>query len=274
MLHDIGDQVYHCEYSPRDPEPETDRLISCRGDQILLKDGTLPRISETADQAAGIRLQYLFRISDTAFYLPETPLPESENLHYVGIHQLRTLPELWLAFAGVTGYHLSRWYQGNRYCGACAAPMSPKEDERALVCPNCGQILYPSMSVAIIVGIIDRERDRILCTQRSPSLRRYALVSGYTEIGETLEDTVRREVMEEVGLRIRNIRYYDNQPWGFSQTLMIGFFADLDGATDVHVDHRELCNAVWLRRDEIPGTDTRISLTGKMMEAFRQGEPV
>ena len=105
---------------------------------------------------------------------------------------------------------------------------------------------YPNIAVAIIVGILDGDR---LLVSRYAGARRggYALVAGYVEIGETLEEALRREVMEEVGLNVKNIRYYTNQPWGFSQTLLVGFFADLDSKPGIQLEQRELSEAVWLR---------------------------
>ena len=98
-------------------------------------------------------------------------------------------------------------------------------------------------------------------------------MAGYVEVGESFEDTVRREVMEEVGLKVKNIRYFASQPWPFSNTLLAGYFCDLDGSNEISIDENELSTAVWLKRDEIPESST-ISLTGTMMNAFRKGEKV
>lgn len=129
---------------------------------------------------------------------------------------------------------------------------------------------YPKISPAIIVGILDGTR--ILMTRYSLGpYRKYALVAGFMEIGETLEDTVRREVMEEVGLRVKNIRYFKNQPWAFSDSLLVGFFADVDGSPKVTLDQTELAEATWFEREHMPpGGSSNISLTYEMIEAFRK----
>ena len=138
-------------------------------------------------------------------------------------------------------------------------------------CTRCGAIVYPRINPAIVVLV--RDGDRALLTHYAdrPMLQRYALVAGFTEIGETLEDTVRREVLEEVGIRVKNVRYHANQPWGFSGNLMVGFWADLDGDGDITLDTAELNEAVWLRREEIPPTPDPIDLTHTMIELFRLG---
>ena len=101
---------------------------------------------------------------------------------------------------------------------------------------------------------------------------RYALIAGYTEFGETLEDTVNREVMEEVGLRVKNLRYYKNQPWGFSDSILVGYWAELDGSPQIHLDETELSTAVWMAPEDIPDDFTNISLTHEMILLFKEGK--
>ena len=108
---------------------------------------------------------------------------------------------------------------------------------------------------------------------RPGTIRKYALVAGYTEIGESLEDTVRREVMEEVGLTVTNIRFYKSQPWSFSGSLLAGFFCDLSGDDEtVRLQEDELSEASWFDREELPDGGSSISLTHEMIEAFRNGK--
>lgn len=271
MLHEFGDKDYCCAYLPRAPRAGRDVLLSFRDGALLFDGETLPRLTDGMVQDGGLR--YLFSISEVAFFLAETPLAEEGALHYGSTRALRRLAPQWLAFGGMTGYHLADWYAANRYCGACATPLEHKGDERAMVCPHCGRVYYPNISIAIIVGILDG--DRILLSRYAyGAYKSHALIAGYVEIGETLEDAVRREVMEEVGLNVKNIRFYDDQPWGFSRALLVGFFADLDGASGVQLERSELSEAIWVARDEMPTSDPRISMTAKMMEAFRKGENV
>lgn len=99
--------------------------------------------------------------------------------------------------------------------------------------------------------------------------KKYALLAGFAEIGETLEDTVRREVMEEVGLKVKNITYYKSQPWSFSDTLLVGFFCELDGEDKVVLDEDELSLAEWFEREKMPVEYEDYSLTNEMMMAFK-----
>ena len=143
-----------------------------------------------------------------------------------------------------------------------------------MVCPLCGHISYPQICPSVIVAITDK--DRILLTKYASghsSFKRYALVAGYSEVGESLEDTVRREVMEEVGLRVKNIRYYKSQPWSFSGALLAGFVCEVEGSSSIFMDDEELSAAEWFGRDNMPKDRSQvdISLTGEMMQAFEDG---
>jgi NTP pyrophosphohydrolases containing a Zn-finger, probably nucleic-acid-binding len=180
----------------------------------------------------------------------------------------------WLTFAAATASHLAHWYQFNRFCGKCGAEFEPSDIERALVCAKCGNTIYPSISPVVITAVTNGEK--ILLTQYNPEhspYKNYALIAGFAEIGEALEDTVRREVMEEVGLSVTNIHYYKSQPWPYSFSLLSGFFADVKGGSEITLEEDELSKAVWFTRENIPqGPDGRSSLTWDMVEAFRNRE--
>ena len=125
------------------------------------------------------------------------------------------------------------------------------------------------------MGVTDG--NRILLTKyavKHSKFRNYALVAGYAEVGETLEETVSREVMEEVGLKVKNIRYYKSQPWAFTGTLLVGFYCDVDGNTTIQLDENELSEGTWFEREDIPTNTSTISLTSEMIEYFRKNPEV
>ncbi|HMM06727.1 MAG TPA: NAD(+) diphosphatase [Clostridiales bacterium] len=275
MLHEIDGFPYHCEYFMQKPKNE-DFLLVFEGDDILLRQEApliLPKIGDFQEEPFMAEdFQYLFSIASSSFFLLKKSCPpKRQPFYFASIQAFRECSPQWLAFAGVTAYHLSYWYAHNRYCGACAAPLIHREDERALVCPACGNIKYPDIAVAIIVGIVHGEK--ILLTRYCTGVyRRYALIAGFVEIGESLYDAVRREVYEEVGLKVKHIRYYDNQPWGFSQSLLVGFFAELDGGEEITLAQDELAEAAWVRREDLTVGPSEISLTRKMMAAYKNRE--
>ena len=280
MIQDIAPHKYDITYRTVPPEAD-DIMLIYRKDGLLcrIEDGVVsyPRVDEIATLVLQVyeKAKFLFRIDNHDYY--ELRSPEIEPFggwDYATRNTLRPLTPGWLVFAGITGFQIHDWYSAAKFCGRCGTKLQAPGNERAMACPQCGRVQYPQICPSVIVGVTDG--DRLLLTKYAPnhsSHRRYALVAGYTEIGESFEDTVRREVMEEVGLRVKNIRYYASQPWSFSGALLAGFFCDVDGSTEITLDENELSVAQWLHRSEIPesSADPSISLTGTMMKAFKDG---
>ena len=176
-----------------------------------------------------------------------------------------------LPFAAATALHLFRWYDSHRFCGRCGSPVRHSSTERALACPNCGEVCYPVIAPCVLVAVTCGEK--ILLTRYArPGASRLVLVAGFVEIGETAEQAAAREVMEETGLRIKNLRYVGSQPWGFSGTLATGFAAELDGPDTIRLDTSELAEARWVSRADIPPCPDESSLTMTMISRFARGE--
>ncbi len=217
-------------------------------------------------------LQYLFSIEEEDYFLlmDKQELPENGLYHYETVRTLRQLVSKEICFAVMTAWHLHVWYNANRFCRHCGKPVVHDEKERMLRCKECGNMIFPKIAPAVIVAVVDG--DRILMTKYAGrAYKHYALIAGFTEIGETVEETVAREVMEEVGLKVKNIRYYKSQPWGVDSNLLLGFFADLDGEDTIRLDEEELSVAEWFERDKMPAHDDGISLTREMMGIFEKG---
>lgn len=273
MLQDIFPHQFNNAYvERRDPQP-TDQVVVYRKRHVWFKSGqTLPQIQDVPADWRTTRgaLIYLFSLDQTAFYLRLAPDLLPTNWVETDAQIFRSLAPQWLGFAGTVAVHLANWYAQNQFCGVCGHPLAPDTIERAMVCAHCGHKVYPRISPAIIVGVTDG--DRLLLTRFLVGYKKRTLISGYTEIGETLEDTVRREVREEVGLSVTNIRYFGSQPWGMSGSLLAGFFADLDQHAALQVEQDELAGAKWYDRDQLPHDDTTRSIAWTMIEAFRHGQ--
>ncbi|WP_406041642.1 NAD(+) diphosphatase [Succinimonas sp.] len=279
MLHELNEHVFRNEYSLKRPPRESDFVMAFKGRSILVKgDGkseplSLPevRLLEEREQ-----LQYLFAIDDRAFFLftgdagsKNGGALEIPGFSWQDIIALRSDNPRMVCFAGATAWHLSSWYQSSRYCGKCGTATVPSEEERAMVCPSCHNIIYPRIAPAVIVGIT--HRDRILVTRyRDRPYRGLALIAGFCEIGETPEMTARREAMEEAGLKIRDLRYFGSQPWGLDSNLLVGYMARVDGSPEIIRDENELAEAFWVSREDLPEPDTTISLTRTMMSCFKK----
>jgi len=273
MFQDIAPHVYHNEFSKKAAEPQDcifvfgERGLLCRvADGVII----LPTLEELGEAYSGSL--YLFSIDSRSFYLYEGTVPDTVNgWPWQETRGLRNLCADENLFACGAAESLWRWYRTNRYCGCCGSLMSHGTMERSQVCPVCGNTVYPKICPAVIVAVHDKDR-LVLTRYRGRAFRRYALVAGFNEIGESIEDTVRREVMEEVGLKVKNLQFYKSQPWVFTDTLLMGFYAELDGSDVLSIQEDELSEAVWMHRDEIPQDYSVISLTGEMIDQFRQGK--
>jgi len=274
MIQDIAPSVYHNEYLPVPPN-ENDFVYAFDGRTTLvnISDGIIscPRVKDLSENERH-DLQYLFRIDEKCDFLyTGASKLEVPGFSYETVTSLRRNGPKLMSFAGMTAYHLYVWYSANRFCGKCGSKTHITSKERSLKCDNCGNIIYPRISPAVIIGITDG--DKIIMTRYAD--REYkgrSLVAGFCEMGETAEDTVRREVMEEVGLKVKNIRYYKSQPWGFDGGLLLGFFCDLDGSNEITLEEDELSIAEWISRSEITDEHRFLSLTEEMIMLFRDGK--
>ena len=242
------------------------QVLICRGSDDSL---VLPTLKQLGSQAAA---RYLFRLQGQNYFLWTDPAPETpeEGFGYEPVRQLRQLKNKEICFSVMTGWHLYNWYRTNRLCGCCGAPTEHDDKERMLRCPQCGNMVFPRISPAVIVAVTDGDR-LLLSKYAGRAYTRYALIAGYTEIGETIEETVHREVLEEVGLRVKNLRYYKSQPWGVDGNVLMGFFCDVEGSTHIQIDENELSMADWYPRNALPAHDDGISLTREMIRTFEEG---
>ncbi len=269
MIQDIFPSKLHNEYkhieiSAKDPvfvfDPEGRILLGKDNEKIEFPPGEL-----FAQKPA----VYLFSVDETKYFLLlENMNEENEGFSFYGIRDIRDHFSGKEVFASFTAYHLWRWYNDNIFCGRCGSRLETDTKERALRCPECGNIIYPRINPAVIVGVTNG--DRMLITRYRRGFAQNALVAGFTEIGETLEECVSREVMEETGIKVKNIRYYKSQPWGMAQDILVGFFCEVDGDDRIRMDESELKYAEWVKREDIVLQTNNASLTNEMMKVFKQ----
>ena len=282
MLQDLKHGRLENEFKILTPEPG-DRVVCIRDGGILLKrDGENRLELPTAEQVAAwsgdwerweeAGLRYVFRMEGENYFIwmgRAGECGDSQYTYEMG-RGLRYANSREICYACMTAWHLYNWYASNRYCGRCGSRTVHDAKERMVRCESCGQMIFPRISPAVIVAVTDG--DRLLLTKYAGrAFTHYALIAGYTEIGETMEQTVQREVMEEVGLKVKNIRYYKSQPWGVDGNVLMGFYCDLDGSDEVRLDQQELAVAEWHHRDALPAKDDGFSLTREMIRVFEEG---
>lgn len=167
---------------------------------------------------------------------------------------------------------LAEWARTHRFCGRCATPTEPSAGERGMRCPACGLVAYPRVAPAMITLVTrgDRgpEQEALLARGANFPVPMYSCLAGFVEPGEDLEGAVVREVREEVGLTVGNVRYQGSQPWPFPHSLMIGFRADYISG-ELALDETEVVDAMWCRKDQLPPIPPGISIARRLIDAWR-----
>jgi NAD+ diphosphatase len=276
MLEDIAPHRLDIGYGPkRKPAPDS-LVLAARGNFILcaLEGGAvrLPRLDELDSAQQRQEFWHLLNLDDTGIFMPQGTLTARAPYSWQPHQVLRGGNPQELCFAAYTARQLSLWYQDHRFCGRCAHELERSSQERALECPKCGAVVYPKICPAVIAAVTDGERIVVTRYHDRP-YRGLALIAGFCEIGESPEDTVRREVMEEVGLKVRDIRYVGSQPWGADSDLLLGFVCTLDGSDRIVRQEDELSEALWAQRSELPDGGG-LSLTRTMIGLFKAGKLV
>lgn len=283
MIQEIYPKVFYPEYRRKKATKENNKksfVLHFEYNKIMLiKDAltgqvSIPRFENLEEEDENIyeKSYYINSVDDEEFYLVEDMnIPEFGGFYLEGIHALREFEPRYQAFASVSASQVYRWLQSRKYCGYCGTKTEKSLTERALICPKCKYIEYPKISPAIIVAI--RNGNRLLLTKNAKGVYNYyALVAGFVEVGETLEEAVAREVREEVGLKVKNIHPYKSQPWSFSDTIMLAFIADLDGDDKITLQEEELSEARWFEREDVPVLPFHISVGHELIQKFRDGE--
>lgn len=164
---------------------------------------------------------------------------------------------------------LLNYARDNERCGHCGSPMRLKVsgNDRAIICTKCDNIIWPKTAPAIIVAVTNGDKLLLAHNKLFPE-GMYSVIAGFVEMGETFEDCVRREVFEETGIKVKNIKYFGSQPWPFPNSFMIGFTAEyLEG--EIKVDNEEIVDAKWFSKDEIPGIYRKsVSISTELIEWF------
>lgn len=213
---------------------------------------------------------YLFSIGEEDYFLTDIAADtQIRGFSFQKMFTVRTMQPMKDVLAAATAWHLYVWYRDNQFCGRCGINLKHDTLQRMMRCPKCGNLVFPKIAPAVIIGLTDG--DKILMTKYAGrEYKRYALIAGFTEIGETAEETVAREVMEEVGLKVKNIRYYKSQPWGFDSNLLLGYFCDLAEKAEIQLEEEELSLAEWVDYKDVPDDPEGLSLTREMMVHFRE----
>jgi NAD+ diphosphatase len=191
--------------------------------------------------------------------------PAPPGYRYAGLRSLFfRIPEPLLAIAA-RAFQIVEWDRTHRYCGRCGTPTRQRESERAKECPACGYIAYPRVSPAMM-ALVTRGREVLLARSTRFVTGMYSALAGFVEPGETIEDCIVREVREEVGVEVHNLRYFASHSWAFPHSLMIAYTAEHAGG-DIRLEDDEIADAQWFSVDDLPPIPPGVSIARRLIDA-------
>jgi NAD+ diphosphatase len=168
--------------------------------------------------------------------------------------------------AALTAVHLLEWDKNAQFCGKCGQPLKPRRDMQAKECAQCNRLEFPRLSPAIIV-LIENGDTLLLARSARFAAPFFSVLAGFVEPGESLEAAVHREVMEETGISVSNVRYFGSQPWPYPDSLMIGFTAQYESG-EIRIDGEEIVEAGWYRVDNLPRIPGKVSIARQLIDSF------
>ena len=276
MIHEIYPHRFNNQYLTNKDIEDMDFVLHYKGNSLLLKtigdEVAIPYKKDFSQISEKTKTTFLFTLNDVPYFIIWDELKaEKPKFVFKEINFFRGIKRQEITWICVVGFHLMKWYQQNRFCGKCGTRTQPKRDERAIVCPHCKRTIFPKIAPAIIVAVLCNDKILLARDVNFPG-NWYSLIAGYVDVGESLEETVIREVKEEVGLKIKNIRYYKSQPWPLSGSMMVGFVAEADENQFITIDELEIVEAAWFNRGNLPKHPPNLSIAGEMIEQFEKGE--
>jgi NAD+ diphosphatase len=252
-------------------EPSEDAVCFVwRNDRILARPGdppTLPRLRDLTRLSIDGARHYLGRLDGVECVAIRTAAeaPDAEGWEWRGLRSLfLQLPDVWLALAGRAS-QIVEWDRSHQFCGRCGTPTRDREGERAKECPACGYIVYPRVSPAMMV-LVTRGKELLLARSKRFPQPIYSALAGFVEAGESIEDCIHREVREEVGIDVHNLRYVASQSWPFPHSLMIAYNAEYAGG-EVRPCDDEIVDARWFKLDELPNLPNPISIARALIDS-------
>jgi NAD+ diphosphatase len=247
-------------------------FIFAANNLMVQEDAELMSIPLIVDPASlglsSIRERYLGTLAGRNCYCAEVSenVPMPPKMGFYGLRYLyERLAEPLFAIA-MKAVHLMEWEETTRYCGRCGREMAPAQEMNARECSHCGMVVFPRISPAVIV-LVERDGQVLLARSTRFTADFYSVLAGFVEPGETLEDTVHREIEEEVGIKVRNVRYFSSQPWPFPDSLMIGFTAEYVSG-EIKIDKTEIVEAGWFYPDKLPIVPGKISIARRLIDWF------
>ena len=260
-------------FLPVAKQPEDGWWFIFCGDKMLMKEenggGRIPSLTDVSGLRKNLmRTHGIGRLDGKPCYASEVPQEVSapQGMTFQGLRSLLGSPDEEIFSVAGRAFQYLDWDRTHQYCGRCGGHTEPSLDERARACPACGLISYPEVTPAIIVAVT-RGREILLARSRRFQGSFFSVLAGFVESGETFEECVKREVMEEVSITVDNIRYFGSQPWPFPHSLMVGFTAEYAGGK-ISIDDREISDAGWFAAEALPEIPRTGTIARRLIDWF------
>ena len=271
-----GESIYK-HFRPAVKQPPEDNnpaywFVFCSNKMLVTVENdkaTIPYFKSLAElNITPVRTQYLGTLQGSSCYSAEatTETAAPEGMEFKELRPLYAVLDEDIFLLAGKAIQIVSWDQTHQFCGRCGTGMETLEGERAKICPACGLINYPRISPAAITAVI--KDNKILLTHNAAFRGNiHSLIAGFVEPGETIEECVHREIFEEVGLRVSNLKYFGSQPWPFPNSLMIGFTAEYESG-EISVDGQEITEAGWYDAGNLPELPGKMSIARKIIDRF------
>jgi NAD+ diphosphatase len=263
-----GNSLARCYFVVRESQGSCDQILCDPSGQLALL--SQEQVRQLGAVAQTLSEQYLGHNHQQQYWVAIVSDSTSLNAYvWQGLRaQLGMIDEAAFSLAG-RALQIAQWFFDHAYCGRCGGATGMDEVDRAKVCARCHLRFYPRISPCMIVLIT--QGDKLLLAHHARSSKPiYTTLAGFVEAGERVEDTVRREVMEEVGVTLGRISYFGSQSWPFPAQLMLGFIAEYESG-EIRIDHQEILDANWFAYDQLPLVPPKATVAGQLIDYYVQG---
>lgn len=256
-----------------DVNNESDLWFLFQDKQILIKEEMgkiiIPTFKEVENLIEDLEIKYhLGKLKDISCFCGELSscIKIGGELKLMSLRQVSGIIDKEIAIIGGKAAQIIHFHKTNKYCGVCGYKNKFMQSEFAMECTRCGYTSYPQICPAIIVGITKGDKILLANNKNFPE-GLHSNIAGFLEVNETLEECVKREVLEEVNIRVKNIRYFDSQPWPYPNSIMIGFIAEYESG-EIKVDGNEIVHADWYSKENLPILPDENTIARKIIDSI------